>query len=443
MADLVAATAARLAASRHPLSAAAADAAAATGDAAAGAPPPPAVRIYGGFATGDDPTVAPVMVRLLGAGPGGSPRLRCAGTLVSRSSVLTAAACGVRRGDVLGIASARLGGGFFFPVTRVVVHPDYRPVGAAAVPVLPPAQRVGPPSPAAAADGAAGGGSGGINGSDSAVSARQAAEPAPLDVPLSTSSTPPQVGLARATAANLAVVHFTMPAYVDWRVARAANFHTALLVVGRGQGTDSGVAGFEGGGGVGSSTAGTAAAAPGGGGTNETAPAAPGGGGINITAPAAPGGGGVNGTASAAPASRDGPSIFDVVGAIAGWGRVTVAKDVAPQLVDSLRATTIRRWDDADCDAAFRAAGGSRPSDTFCAGSVGRGTCQGDVGGPFGIIGGGERFAISAVSAGYFESDRFRCEPRGPAYFTSLTPHLEWLRSAVAPEKVKLFEGLK
>lgn len=67
----------------------------------------------------------------------------------------------------------------------------------------------------------------------------------------------------------------------------------------------------------------------------------------------------------------------------------------------------------------------------------------GDVGGPFGIIGGGERFAISAVSAGYFESDRFRCEPRGPAYFTSLTPHLEWLRSAVAPEKVKLFAGLK
>lgn len=67
----------------------------------------------------------------------------------------------------------------------------------------------------------------------------------------------------------------------------------------------------------------------------------------------------------------------------------------------------------------------------------------GDVGGPFGIIGGGERFAVSAVSAGFFESDRFRCEPRGPAYFTSLTPHVEWLRSAVAPEKVKLFEGLQ
>lgn len=119
-----------------------------------------------------------------------------------------------------------------------------------------------------------------------------------------------------------------------------------------------------------------------------------------------------------------------------------MSSDVAPQLVDSLRATTVRRWDDADCDAAFRADGGVRPADTFCAGTVGRGTCQGDVGGPFGIIGGGERFAISAVSAGFFASDRFRCEPRGPAYFTSLTPHVEWLRAAVAPEKVKLFEGL-
>lgn len=84
----------------------------------------------------------------------------------------------------------------------------------------------------------------------------------------------------------------------------------------------------------------------------------------------------------------------------------------------------------------FRLPGGTSPS------PLSPSPYAGDVGGPFGIIGGGERFAISAVSAGFFASDRFRCEPRGPAYFTSLTPHVEWLRAAVAPEKVKLFEGL-
>ncbi|GAB0495854.1 hypothetical protein MMPV_007162 [Pyropia vietnamensis] len=474
LSDLVAETSARLAALSLAPSTSATDAAAAAAGAAGAVAPLPAAaaRIYGGFATGNDKTVAPVMARLLSAGPGGTPRLRCAGTLISRSSVLTAAACGVRPGDVLGIASERLGGGFFFPISRVVVHPDWKPSSAGDGAPTPRPTRLGPGPPGAPGLGAPVGGdakrgsgdsngSRGSNSSSAVISERQMTETPLLDVALSTSSGPPQVGLARATAANLAVVRFMLPAYVDWRVARAANFRSAPLVVGLGEGGNSGVvvanadggaSGREEGGTNGTARVGRDGggddsnnSAPversGGGGANGTVPGGPGGSdGANGTRPVGRGGGGgANNIEPGAPGSGgggdggggSGDALFDIVGAIAGWGAVAVSRDVTPQLVDSLRATTIHRWNDADCEAAFAADGGTRPYDTFY------------VGGPFGIIGRGERFVISAVSAGFFESDRFRCEPRGPSYFTSLTPHLAWLKSAVAPEKVTLYEGLQ